>query len=52
VRTLVDHFHPLNKLKRARSNYLNKHQVPDNIKALLSAPLPELDADLFELDYL
>jgi len=52
VRNLVDHFHPLNKLKRARSDYLNKHQVPDNIKALLMAPLPALETSLYEIDYL
>jgi DNA polymerase-3 subunit epsilon len=52
MNTLVDYFHPLNKLKRDRTNYLNKHQVPDNIKALLVAPLPDLDDDLFTLDYI
>ncbi|MEI6896561.1 MAG: exonuclease domain-containing protein [Psychromonas sp.] len=49
---LLDYFHPLSKLKRDRANYLSTHQVPDNIKALLAAPLPDLDDDLFELDYI
>lgn len=49
---LLDYFHPLNKLKRARSDYLNKYQLPTHLKALLSAPLPDLDDDLFALDYL
>ena len=52
MRLILKHFHPLNKLKRERERYLNKHQVPDNIKALLSAPLPDLDEDIFSLDYL
>lgn len=52
MRALINYFHPLNKLKRARMDYLNRHKVPDNIKALLCAPLPDLNADLFSLDYL
>ena len=52
MKTILDYFHPLNKLKRARANYLSKHPVPDLINALLSAPLPELDDDLLGLDYL
>ena len=50
---VLDYFHPLNKLKRARSDYLSKHKLlPDHIKALLSAPLPELDDDLYALEYI
>ena len=52
MRAIFNHFHPLNKLKRERERYLNKHNVPDNIKTLLSAPLPDLDDDIFALDYL
>jgi len=52
MRAILDHFHPLNKLKRERENYLNKNKVPDNIRALLSAPLPDLEDDIFSLDYL
>lgn len=49
--SIFNYFHSLSALKRARAHYLKKHQVPDNIKALLDAPLPELDADLYLLDY-
>lgn len=52
MRAIFNHFHPLNKLKRERASYLAKHQLPDNIKALLLAPLPDLDDDIFKLDYL
>lgn len=52
MNTVLDYFHPLNKLKRTRINYIKKHQLPDHIKALLSAPLPSLDDDLFNLDYI
>lgn len=52
MRTILNYFHPLNKLKRERERYLATHKVPDNIKALLSAPLPSLGDDIFSLDYL
>ncbi|WP_022941339.1 3'-5' exonuclease [Psychromonas hadalis] len=52
MRKLFNYFHPLNKLKRAREYYLKKIVVPDNIRALLSAPLPDIDADLYQLDYI
>jgi len=52
MRAIFSHFHPLNKFKREREAYLEKHQLPDNLKALLSAPLPELEDDIFALDYL
>lgn len=51
MRPLLDYFHPLNKLKRKRERYLNEHKVPDNIRALLSAPLPTISDDLYQLDY-
>ncbi len=47
MRALVDYFHPLQKLKRARERYLKKHVLADNIKSLLTAPLPGLDDDLY-----
>ncbi|TEW53347.1 3'-5' exonuclease [Psychromonas sp. RZ22] len=50
--TIFSYFHPLNKLKREREAYLAKYKLPDNLKALLLAPLPELDDDIFSLDYL
>jgi len=52
MRAILSYFHPLNKLKRERERYLAKHKLPDNIKALLLAPLPDLDDDIFKLDYL
>lgn len=52
MKAIFNYFHPLNKLKRERENYLIQHQVPDNIKVLLSAPLPDLDDDVFSLNYL
>lgn len=52
MRALVDYFHPLQKLKRARERYLKKHVLADNIKSLLTAPLPGLDDDLYQLDYM
>lgn len=52
MRKLFDYFHPLNKLRRARDGYLSKHVLPESIKALLSAPLPGLDDDLYCLDYI
>jgi len=52
MRPLLDYFNPLNKLKRKRERYLKKNDVPDNIRALLSAPLPSISADLYQLDYL
>lgn len=51
MRLLLDYFHPLNKLKRKRERYLSKNRVPDNIRELLSAPLPEIAEDLFQLEY-
>ncbi|MDA7746880.1 3'-5' exonuclease [Psychromonas sp.] len=50
--SILSYFHPLNKLKREREVYLEKHQLPDNLKALISAPLPDLDDDIFSLEYI
>ncbi|MDN2663488.1 3'-5' exonuclease [Psychromonas sp. 14N.309.X.WAT.B.A12] len=52
MRRIFNHFHPLNKLQRERERYLSTHQVPDNIRVLLEAPLPDLDDDIYSLDYL
>lgn len=52
MRKLFNYYHPLNKLQRAREHYLSKHKVPDSIKALLSAPLPSLEEDIYTLDYI
>lgn len=53
MKAVLDYFHPLNKLKRARSNYLSNYPLlPEHIKALLSAPLPDLDDDLYTLEYM
>ena len=52
MKSLFNYFHAINHLKRKRERYISKHKLPDNIKALLSAPLPELDSDLFKLDYI
>ena len=49
---LCNYFHALNKLKRKRERYIKKHELPDNIKALLTAPLPAINDDLFQLDYI
>lgn len=49
---LVDYFHPLHKLNRARSDYLSKHQVPEILNAILSVPISALEEDPFKLDYL
>lgn len=51
MRPLLDYFSPLNKLKRKRERYLKKHDVPDNIRAILAAPLPTISDDLYLLDY-
>lgn len=51
MRLLFNYYHPLNKLKRKRERYISKYDLPDDIKALLTAPLPGLDDDLFRLDY-
>lgn len=51
MQVLFDYFHPLNKLKRKRERYLSDNKVPDNIRAMLSAPLPAISADLYQLDY-
>ncbi|GLS92696.1 DNA polymerase III subunit epsilon [Psychromonas marina] len=48
---LFNYYHALNKLKRKRERYISKYDLPDNIKSLLKAPLPGLDDDLFEVDY-
>lgn len=52
MQKIFNYYHPLNKLKRARESYLSKQQVPDSIKALLSAPLPSLETDIYQLDYI
>ena len=52
MRAILNYFHPLNKLKRERESYLEKHKLPDSIKSLLLAPLPNLDDDIFKLEYL
>jgi len=51
MRPLLDYFHAINKLKRKRERYLSEHQVPDSIRALLSAPLPGITDDLYQLEY-
>jgi len=51
MRPLLDYFNPLNKLKRKRERYLKKHDVPENIRALLAAPLPAIADDLYQIDY-
>ena len=53
MRAILNRFHPLNKLKREREIYLAEHHpLPEHIKALLLAPLPDLDDEIIELDYL
>jgi DNA polymerase-3 subunit epsilon len=52
MKFLFNYFHALNQLKRKRERYISKHKLPDNIRALLSAPLPDLESDLFKLDYI
>lgn len=52
MRKLFNYYHPLNKLKRARERYISKHTLPECIKVLLSAPLPDLDDDLYRLEYI
>ncbi|MEL0629012.1 3'-5' exonuclease [Psychromonas aquatilis] len=52
MKAIFNYFHPLNKLKREREKYLAEHKLPDNIKALLSAPLPDLESNVYSLDYL
>lgn len=52
MRTLFNHFHGLNKLKRQREKYIRMQCPPAHIKALLSAPLPDLYDDLYQLQYL
>jgi len=53
MRAILDHFHPLNKLKREREHYLAAHPtLPEIIKALLSAPLPALSDQIIDLDYI
>jgi DNA polymerase-3 subunit epsilon len=53
MRSILNHFHPLNKLKRERESYLATHpSLPAHIKALIEAPLPALDDQIIALDYL
>ena len=53
MRSILNHFHPLNKLKREREKYLAEHHpLPEVVKALLLAPLPHLDDQIIDLDYL
>jgi len=53
MKAIFNHFHPLNKLKREREIYLATHNaLPEHIKALLMAPLPELDEQIITLDYM
>ena len=52
MHSILDYFHPLNKLKRQRESYLANHSLPANLKALLSAPLPSLSDPILALEYL
>lgn len=53
MRSIFNYFHYLNKLQRERERYLDKHpKLPVKLKALLEAPLPKLDENIFNLDYL
>lgn len=49
---LCNYYHPLSKLNRKRERYIKNNDLPDNIKALLSAPLPTINDNLFHLDYI
>lgn len=52
MNTLRWYFHPLTKLTRQRSLYLEQHQVPAVIRSLLQYSLPKYSAKVSELNYI